>query len=390
MSEQDTIDASDQARAALDRRGFLKAAGAGVGAAGIVLTHPGARRAEAQQWSEKDKLARIASCSYPIRYIFKTRPNRRGGGRAPQLQPLQPRSTDRRAARAAAAAQQAAAAGRGNGGMTTAQMKEKYGEITMLDFPQFTKDTFPGVTHMDIFSGLFGDVTDDRCSAGPAHVRSDRARRGGSGSTSSPTSWWRPAPRCQHISNNAPTNLRSVPDDALRKAGVDDGQAVARGLRGARREVDAHELAAGARPEHPAERDPARSGDGYPRNLDIVPLLDAAIESYKEMADYGGNLGIRVTFENHWGLAADPMNIRIIIDEVNHPVLRGLAGLLQLGARVHARSTASRRWRRTRTPTCTRSTGIAGATRTTCSARRASCSPAASRARSRSSTKQGR
>ena len=40
-------------------------------------------------------------------------------------------------------------------------MKEKYGEITMLDFPQFTKDTFPGVTRMDLFSGLFGDVTDD-------------------------------------------------------------------------------------------------------------------------------------------------------------------------------------------------------------------------------------
>ena len=37
------------------------------------------------------------------------------------------------------------------------------------------------------------------------------------------------------------------------------------------------------------------------------------------MADYGGNLGIRVTLENHWGLAADPINIRTIIDEVNHP-----------------------------------------------------------------------
>ena len=40
-------------------------------------------------------------------------------------------------------------------------MKQKYGEITMLDFPQFTKETFPGVTRMDLFSGLFGDVTDD-------------------------------------------------------------------------------------------------------------------------------------------------------------------------------------------------------------------------------------
>jgi sugar phosphate isomerase/epimerase len=62
-----------------------------------------------------------------------------------------------------------------------------------------------------------------------------------------------------------------------------------------------------------------RSGDGYPRNLEIVPLLNAAIESYKEMADFGGKYGVKVTFENHWGLAADPMNIRIMIDAVNHP-----------------------------------------------------------------------
>ena len=62
-----------------------------------------------------------------------------------------------------------------------------------------------------------------------------------------------------------------------------------------------------------------RSGDGYPRNLEIVPLMNAAIESYKEMADFGGKYGVKVTFENHWGLAADPMNIRIMIDAVNHP-----------------------------------------------------------------------
>ena len=52
-----------------------------------------------------------------------------------------------------------------------------------------------------------------------------------------------------------------------------------------------------------------RDRDGYPRNVDLVPLLAAAIGSYKEMADCGGNLGIKVTIENHWGLAADPMNI---------------------------------------------------------------------------------
>src|SRR5436309_2367508 len=63
----------------------------------------------------------------------------------------------------------------------------------------------------------------------------------------------------------------------------------------------------------------ANGGDGYPRNLEIVALMNAAIESYKEMADFGGNLGIKVTFENHWGLAADPMSLRIIIDTINHP-----------------------------------------------------------------------
>ena len=47
--------------------------------------------------------------------------------------------------------------------------------------------------------------------------------------------------------------------------------------------------------------------------------MEAAIESYKEMADFGGNLGIKVTFENHWGLAADPMNLRIMVDTINHP-----------------------------------------------------------------------
>ncbi len=40
-------------------------------------------------------------------------------------------------------------------------MKSKYGEITMLDFPEFTKKTFPGVTRMDIWSSLFGDADDD-------------------------------------------------------------------------------------------------------------------------------------------------------------------------------------------------------------------------------------
>ena len=124
--------------------------------------------------------------------------------------------------------------------------------------------------------------------------------------------------KCQHISNNAPTNLAG-PDEELRKAGVDiakkwlEGCAVL-GVKSMRMNSP-QALGPSIRP--PAI--PRGPGDGYPRNVDIEPLLAAAIESYKEMADFGGNLGIKVTLENHWGLAADPMNIRTIIDEVNHP-----------------------------------------------------------------------
>ena len=169
MSAHDRIAASD----GLNRRGFFKAAGAGVSAAGLMLAHPGDAGAGTQQWTEKDKLARIASCSYPIRYIFKTRPAAgRGVARASQPPPPAP------GAPPAAAPAAGGRGGQGNGGMTNAQMKEKYGEITMLDFPQFTKDTFPGVTHMDLFSGLFGDVTDDSMFAGrqfdPIDVRRER------------------------------------------------------------------------------------------------------------------------------------------------------------------------------------------------------------------------
>jgi sugar phosphate isomerase/epimerase len=134
--------------------------------------------------------------------------------------------------------------------------------------------------------------------------------------------------KVQHISNNAPFDLASYgsPEaDARRKAGVAmakrwlEGCAVL-GVKSMRMNSPAA-LGAPIRP-NAIERGP---GDGYPRNIDLVPMLAAAIESYKEMADAGGNLGIRVTIENHWGLAADPANIRTIVDEVNHPYCEATA-----------------------------------------------------------------
>ena len=63
----------------VDRRGFLMTAGAGVGAAGLGLGT--ASSAEASPLTEKEKLARIASNTWPIRYIFKSRT---GFGRNPK------------------------------------------------------------------------------------------------------------------------------------------------------------------------------------------------------------------------------------------------------------------------------------------------------------------
>jgi sugar phosphate isomerase/epimerase len=277
--------------AAMDRRGFLKTAGAGLTAAGVLLTPAERARAEttaeAEASAEKARLDRIASCSYPIRYIFK-RPERSGSSGRPF---------------------------RGNAGVSPEDMKRKYGEITMLDFPQFTRDTFPGVTHMDLFSGLFGDVTDDTMfvdgtfdpssPSGRKWLETLAAKAAAAGT------------RVQHISNNAPTNLAG-PDEAARKVGVEVGKKWLDGaaILGAKsvRMNSPRALGPSIRPQ--AVRDPA---NGYPRNDEIGKYLAAAIESYKEMADHGGTLGIRVTLENHWGLAADPINIRIIVDEVNHP-----------------------------------------------------------------------
>jgi sugar phosphate isomerase/epimerase len=271
-------------------------------AAGVL--HAPRARAPAQFQDEKNRLERIASCSWPIRYIFKSRP-RPAGAPAPQPRP----------AAAPDAAQPQAPPRVVNGGWTTEKMKATYGEITMLDFPRFTKDTFPGVTHMDIFSGLFGDVTDDSMFAG--RTFDPMSASGRKWLDRLANTLVKTGTKVQHISNNAPTNLAG-PDEALRKAGVDvakrwlEGCAVL-GVKSMRMNSP-QALGPSIRPNAIP-----RSSDGYPRNLDLIPLLDKAIESYKEMADFGGNLGIKVTLENHWGLAADPMNIRIIIDTVNHP-----------------------------------------------------------------------
>lgn len=329
----------------IDRRKFLRTAGAGVAAAGMMLTPR--ERALAQSQVEKGRLERIASNTWPIRPLFKTRPGAgrgagaagagrgRAGGAAPGAGGTPPTGGQVAGRGDAAGSQPQVTAGgvpipavpADRDRTTPAEMKSKYGEITMLDFPQWTKDTFPGVTRMDLFSGLFGDTSDDS-------MFMTAAEGGGGGAGFNPMSpsgrkWLdqlanvvaKTGTKVQHVSNNAPFGLAdygSPEADARRKAGVAmakrwlEGCAVL-GMTSMRMNSTTA-LGPPIRPNAIPS-----GGDGYPRNLDLVPLMNAAIESYKEMADFGGDRGVKVTFENHWGLAADPMNLRIMIDTINHP-----------------------------------------------------------------------
>ena len=242
--------------------------------------------ANGRAMSEKEKLARIASNTWPLRYIFKTRASGRRTNPAVEA------------------------------------MKKKYGEITMLDFPQYTKDTFPGVTHMDLFSGLFGDVTDDSMYAQQTVTLNGNTRTmyEFDPSSASGKKWLAAmANKCEklgvkahHISNNAPRDICD-PDPEKRKAGIEvakkwlDGAQML-GVKSMRVNSGGPRIA----PNAVATQD-------YPKNDEIVGLIRNAVESFKEMADYGGKRGVKVTIENHWGLTANPTNIIIILNEVNHP-----------------------------------------------------------------------
>ena len=203
-------------------------------------------------------------------------------------------------------------------------MKKKYGEISMLDFPDFTKENFPGVRDMDIFSGLFGDIDNDQQYVASSVVGNNGQSHAITEFDPSSTAGKRwlekmankqvtTGTRCHHISNNAPRNICDL-DEEKRRAGIQvaknwlDGAAMlgAKSMR-----VNS----GGPRIAPPATADPS----SYPKNAELAQYLTNCIESFKEMADHGAKVGVKVTLENHWGLTANPMNIRIIIEEVNSP-----------------------------------------------------------------------
>ena len=261
----------------VDRRTFLRTAGV----AGAALSPEQALPYPA---GEQEKLDRIASNTWPIRYIFKSRT---AFGRNPRSE----------------------------------EMKKKYGEITMLDFPQFTRDTFPGVTRMDLFSGLFGDTTDDSMYVSvPVLVGAQtRVTQEFDPSSASGRRWLdrlaskmaATGTRCQHISNNAPRDICEL-DAEKRKAGI----AVAKKWLDGARVLGARSMRVNS--GGPRIVPGAVATADYPKADELAGYLRNCIESFKEMAEYGGKVGVKVTLENHWGLTANPINIRIIVDEVKN------------------------------------------------------------------------
>ncbi len=282
-----------------DRRGFLRNAGAGLGGA-FLLNSEETARAQTQPATpetvqhagvkrpleDREKTARIASNSYPIRFNFKAHYETEDDAKSQQ-------------------------------------MKKKYGEITLLDFPEFTKEHFPGVTLMDVWSSLFGDPGDESMYV-PSTIEYNGKKRNISEfdpSSASGKKWLEKfANKCvttgtkvHHISNNAPRDICEL-DAERRRAGVAvakkwlDGAAIlgAKSMR-----VNS----GGPRIAPIPNADPS----SYPKNPELTQYLSNCIESFKEMADYGGKQGVKVTLENHWGLTANPINIRIIIEQVNNP-----------------------------------------------------------------------
>ena len=129
--------------------------------------------------------------------------------------------------------------------------------------------------------------------------------------------------KVQHISNNAPTNLAaygSPEEDAKRKAGVAmakrwlEGCAVL-GVKSMRMNSP-QALGPSIRPNAIAARARRRLSAQHRPRRRCWPRPSSRTRRWPTSAATSAS---SVTIENHWGLAADPINIRTIIDEVNHP-----------------------------------------------------------------------
>ena len=280
----------------LNRRNFLHGAVTAVAASLLpgetvaqqATPEPIANGSVARPLSEKEKVSRIASNSYPIRFLFKHRGNILA-------------KED-----------------------TVAEMQKKYGSITMLDFPAYTAREFPGVTKMDTWTTLFGDFDDEsmyRKTQTAAPDGTPREILDFDPASSSGRRWCDAMANMQvktgvathHISNNAVRNVGDLDVDK-RKAGLADAKkwfdaAKILGAKSMRIDSGGPRVMPGAN----------LTAGTWPTNNELMKYLTTATDAYKQMAEWGEAADVKVTIENHWGLTANPINVRYIIEEVNSP-----------------------------------------------------------------------
>jgi sugar phosphate isomerase/epimerase len=270
-----------------NRRDFLKTTvigTLGVAALGLSASESEASKKKPKVRTRTERLKSIASNSFAVNQLFRRR----------QMQQRQENPV-------------------------VAKLKEKYRELTLLDFPQFTKDTYPGVIAMDLWSSLFGDVTDDSMFVRIERNNQIRIGEFDPSSVSSKkyldqlvTKMVSTGVMATHISNNAPRNLAD-PNEELRQEGI----RIAKIWLDAAKQIGVKSMRVNT--GGPQIIPASVIQGGYPRNEEIVPYIKSAIESFRELADYAEKTGVKLTIENHWGLAANPVNIIIILNEVNSP-----------------------------------------------------------------------
>lgn len=268
------------------RRTFLKTASAATAAATLAKT----ANAFPRPRSEKEKLGRLATNCYACREVF----NR------DTFNPSLPPSEE------------------------ALKVQEKYGSITLLDFPQFTRDNFPGIHSIDLLAGLFGNETDSSMFTKHSVEWAGQQVEIPAFDPTSPSSlkWMdnlvdqfvKTGVSGYHISNDIPQNISDL-DDEKRKAGIAAGKEWLKaashiGVKAMRINTGGPFIA--PQPQRP---------EGLPRNDLLEKYLEKAILSYRELAEYGEKIDVVVTIENHWGMTANSINTRIIIAEVDHPYL---------------------------------------------------------------------
>lgn len=283
------------------RRDFLKSAsGLGmVSAVGLSSGTAGGEdriyRSELQIASRRPREARIqriASCSYAVRQLFRNWPRPLSSGS----------SVDDKLRYEAELAE-------------SNRWKKRYREITLLDLPEFTKETYPGVTKMDVWDGLFGDPADSSqfTSNGAFDPSASSSKRYLDQFANRAI---RAGVSVQHVSNNAPRYL-SDEDEASRREGI----RVAKVWMDAAKQIGARSMRAntGGPRILPRGEEVAGAMGGHVQNYAVQPYIERCIQSFKELAEYGEEISVKITIENHWGIAADPTFIRVVLGEVNSP-----------------------------------------------------------------------